>query len=72
MIRRNLLMITSVANVAIAYSMSLPPVLADSISELAQKSRHLAEAGNWDEATAILQDRLALAKDAVELARLKA
>jgi hypothetical protein len=45
---------------------------ADSFNQIAEASRHLAEAGKWDEAKQALEARLAETKDSIEAARLKA
>jgi len=69
---RNALLVSATAILVMAYSTLATPSWADSISELAQKSRHLADAGKWNEAQKVLEDRLAQTKDSVEVAQLKA
>jgi hypothetical protein len=39
---------------------------------VAEQSRHLAEAGKWDDAKAVLQEQLSKTKEAAEAAQLKA
>jgi tetratricopeptide (TPR) repeat protein len=45
---------------------------AGSFCKVAERSRHLADAGKWDEAKTILADQLTQTKDAAQAARLKA
>jgi hypothetical protein len=45
---------------------------AGSLGRVAEQSRHLADAGRWDEAKTVLADQLTQTKDAAEEARLKA
>lgn len=61
-----------VTTFAVVYSSMVQTSWADSFGQIAEQSRHLAEAGKWEEAKAILEDQLAKTKDAVAVARLKA
>ncbi len=61
-----------IASLIVAYSATSQTSLADSMDTIAEQSRHLAEAGKWDDAKAVLQEQLTKAQDAVEVARLKA
>jgi tetratricopeptide (TPR) repeat protein len=57
---------------ALAHSTAAQPSPAGSFAKVAEQSRHLEEAGNWDEAKTVLAEQLAQTKDAAEEARFKA
>jgi tetratricopeptide (TPR) repeat protein len=46
--------------------------LADSAGQIAVRSRHLLEAGKWEDAKTVLEEELAKTQNAIEIARLKA
>ncbi|MBV8277983.1 MAG: hypothetical protein JO170_22345 [Verrucomicrobia bacterium] len=72
MIGEKLLWLLKAATLVVAYSTPARTGLADSVGELATQSRQLADAGKWDEARSVLEDRLSQVKDANPVARLKA
>jgi hypothetical protein len=69
---RNILSVLSVTTFILAYSAVAKTSPADLFTKIAEQSRHLAEAGKWDEAKAVLEEQLTKTKDAIEAARLKA
>jgi tetratricopeptide (TPR) repeat protein len=69
---RNIFSIVLAATSVVAYSPIVPASLPDSLAEVSQESRHLTEAGKWDEAKAVLEEHLSQTKDAIGVARLKA
>jgi tetratricopeptide (TPR) repeat protein len=71
-INRNSLFVVATATFAVAYSMPAITSWADSVSEVAIQSRHLAETGKWNEARTVLENQLSQTKDLTEIARLKA
>jgi tetratricopeptide (TPR) repeat protein len=56
----------------LAHSTAAQTSAAGSFAKVAEQSRHLAEAGKWDEAKTVLATRLTQTKDAAEAARFKA
>lgn len=72
MISQNLLLVLTTASLALAYSTPAKTSLADPITEVAAQSRQLADAGKWEEARTVLEDRLSQTKDSNQVARLKA
>jgi tetratricopeptide (TPR) repeat protein len=69
---RNILPILPVIAFALVHSEAGETSGTDLFAKVAEQSRHLAEAGKWDEAKTVLVERLAQTKDAIEGARLKA
>jgi biopolymer transport protein ExbB/TolQ len=72
MIGQKLLWLLTAATLVVAYSTPARTSLADSVAELATQSRQLADAGKWDEAGSVLEDRLSQLKEVDPVARLKA
>jgi hypothetical protein len=72
MINRNFSLVVAIATVAVGYSMAAISSWADSVTEVATQSRHLAEMGKWSEARTVLEKQLSETKDLTEIARLKA
>ena len=68
----DLLLVFTTTILAVAYSIPVQPAFADSVNEAAQQSRHLADAGKWEDAGRVLEHRLSQTKQPTELARLKA
>jgi tetratricopeptide (TPR) repeat protein len=72
MLVRNTLSALAIVTFGMVHSTLAETSLSDSFTKIAEQSRHLAEAGQWEEAKAVLDDELAKTEDAVEIARLKA
>lgn len=72
MLAGNIFSVLPVITFVLGYSTAAHTSRADSFIKVAEHSRHLAEAGDWDEAKAVLQEQLTKTKDAVEAAQLKA
>ena len=72
MIGQKVLWLLTGATLTAAYSTPARTTLADSVVELATQSRQLADAGKWEEARRVLEDRLSQLKDANSVAGLKA
>jgi tetratricopeptide (TPR) repeat protein len=71
MLSRNIFSVLLVTTFLLVYSTVAQRSPTDSFIKIAEQSRHLAEAGKWDEAKAVLEEELAK-KNAVEVAPLKA
>ena len=63
MIGQNLLLVLMAATF-VAYSTPAKTGLADPVAEVATQSRELADAGEWDKARTVLEDKLSLAAEA--------
>jgi tetratricopeptide (TPR) repeat protein len=72
MLARNSLSALTLTAFLLANSTIAQTTPADSLSQVIEQSRHLAEAGKWEEAKTVLTAQLSNAKDTVETARLKA
>jgi len=72
MLARNIFSVLLVTTFVLGYSTATHTSRADLLTRVAEQSRHLAEAGKWDDANAVLQEQLTKTKDAAEAARLKA
>src|ERR1700737_5309346 len=72
MLTENIFSVLLVTTFVLGYSTTTHTSRADLFTTVAEQSRHLAEAGKWDDAKAVLQEQLAKTKDAAEAARLKA
>ncbi len=72
MLTRNIFSVLLVNALAVTYSAMAQTSLSDSLSKVTEQSRHLAEAGQWEEAKAVLDDQLIKTKDLVAVARLRA
>src|ERR1700736_3382038 len=72
MLTENIFSVLLVTTFVLGYSTTTHTSRADLFTTVAEQSRHLAEAGKWDDAKAVLQEQLTKAQDAVEVARLKA
>jgi hypothetical protein len=72
MLSGNIFSVLLLTALILAYSPATDTSRADSFTRVAEESRHLAEAGEWEDAKAVLQEQLSKTKDAAETARLKA
>ena len=72
MVTGNIFSVLLVTTFVLAYFTAIDTSRADLFTGVAEQSRHLADAGEWDEAKAVLQEQLTKTKDAAEAARLKA
>ncbi len=72
MLARNIFSVLLVTTFVLGYSTATHTSRADLFTRVGEQSRHLAEAGKWDDAKAVLQEQLTKTKDAAEAARLKA
>jgi tetratricopeptide (TPR) repeat protein len=72
MLTRNIFSVLLVNALAVTYSAMAQTSLPDSLSKVTEQSRHLAEAGQWEEAKAVLDDQLVKTKDLVAVAQLRA
>ncbi len=71
MLTGNIFSVLLVTTFILGYSIATHTSRADSFTRVAEQSRHLAEAGKWDDAKAVLQKQLTKTKDAAEAAQLK-
>ncbi len=71
MLARNILSVLPATTFFLAYSTAAQTSPTDLFTKVAEQSRHLADAGKWDEAKAVLEEQLSK-KDAVQVARFKA
>jgi tetratricopeptide (TPR) repeat protein len=69
---KNLLLCLAAVTFGVAYSAPATASVADAITEVASKSRHLADAGKWDDARTVLENKLSELKDVTQVARIKA
>jgi tetratricopeptide (TPR) repeat protein len=72
MLVRNTLSALAIYAFAVVHFTLAETNLSDSFAKIAEQSRHLADAGQWEAAKAVLDDELAKTDDPVEIARLKA
>src|SRR3984893_8323748 len=72
MLARNIFSVLLGTTFVLGYSTGTQTSREDLLTRVAEQSRHLAEAGKWDDAKAVLQEQLTKTKDAAEAARLKA
>jgi tetratricopeptide (TPR) repeat protein len=72
MLSGNIFSILLVTTFVLGYSTATHTSRADWFTRVAEQSRHLAEAGKWDDAKAVLQEQLTKTIDSAEAARLKA
>ena len=72
MLARNIFSVLLVTTSVLGYSTATHASQADLFTRVAEQSRHLAEAGKWDDAKAFLQEQLTKTKNAAEAAQLKA
>jgi tetratricopeptide (TPR) repeat protein len=68
---KNLLCFAAV-NFGVVYSVPATGSVEDAITEIATQSRHLADAGKWDDARTVLENNLSELKDVTQIARIKA
>jgi hypothetical protein len=62
MLSRNIFSVLLVTTFLLVYSTVAQRSPRDSFIKIAEQSRHLAEAGKWDEAKAVLEEELAKKK----------
>lgn len=71
MLARNILSVLTATTFFLVYSTAAQTSPTDLFTKVTEQSRHLADAGKWDEAKAVLEEQLSK-KDAVQVARFKA
>jgi tetratricopeptide (TPR) repeat protein len=71
MLARNILLVLPATTFFLAYVTAAQTSTTDLFTKVAEQSRHLADAGKWDEAKAVLEEQLSK-KDAVQVTRFKA
>jgi tetratricopeptide (TPR) repeat protein len=72
MVSQNLLLVLTAVSLALTSSVPAKASSEDPVTKVATQSRQLAEAGKWEEARTVLEDRLSQIKDLNQAARLKA
>jgi hypothetical protein len=68
---KNLLLCFAAVNFGVVYSVPATGSVEDAITEIATQSRHLADAGKWDDARTVLENNLSELKDVTQIARIK-